>query len=205
MPDHDSSLVVGGIIDKPAYVDAVAGRQVEYERIKSLLPWYVQEQLPPKLDHSEIFHTTIVHKIPVWQFNKIRKLLQKVFHSHGMRTRYRRFDTFLWGMALSVPDNHVIDQEVTSKRWENNREIMWRNVWIYRIQLDQEMSYVDDALGGIPFLGGIAKGVFSSGLRASTLKYIPVFENFAYKNTMSSELIICNWDKIIRVLNNAGY
>lgn len=172
---------------------------IELRRLKSRLPDFVVAQLPDQLYPSvDLFATTKKYNIRVWEFGKIKKLLQKIYSAHGMRVKFKKYDTFLWGMALSVFDNHVINVYKTRYDWDEDPRHRWRWVWIYPIPNDAAEPFIN----GIPFgLGNIIATFAASGLQ----KKISVYDNFAYKNTMASEVIICNWDVILKDLNKNGY
>ena len=175
--------------------------QSEYARIKSRLPEFVTRGLPKALHPSvNLLAVSDNYKIPFWQFNKIREITKKIFHSHGMRVRFKRYDTFLWGMALSLPDFYIVDTVQTTLKWEENpTEWMWRKILISGIPND----LFQGLLNLVPLK--MDDTMLGAWWGMTTRQQLTVFEHFAYKNTMATEIIICNWDIILDHLNKNGY
>ncbi|KKM75437.1 hypothetical protein LCGC14_1390250 [marine sediment metagenome] len=185
----------------PAPDHSRGGSLIEYERIKTFLPEFILNNLPPEPNLSVVCQQkSYNYKIPIWEYNKIREILKTIYHGHGMRVRFNRYDTFLWGMALSVNDNKIIDSYATRYLW-NSQPIKhkWRDFWTVAIPNER----VADLLHALP--SQIDDSIIASMMAAQTWERWGVFRWFTYKNTMATELIICNWDIILEVLNRNGY
>lgn len=186
-------------IPKQATFTLEQKKHAEYLKIRKRLPWFVNHELPDKLHPDvNVLKTSKKFNIHVWEFNKIRKILQRIYHGHGMRVRRRRYDTFLWGMALSVKSGWAIAEIPTWELWsKDSPKEYWRKVVVGFIGENYSPS---DLMGF-----GLGSLTLGDIVAPNTFWNMNIYEWFAYKNTMASEIILCNWDKILKDLNENGY
>lgn len=197
------------------------------------LPSYSQEILDSILNNTSFFNaevhknlnirdknlTTNNYKIPYWQTVKIRKIFQQIDGALGYKSKFAHsMDNFSLFM-IQIPQEYRIETTLTQAMWEmdmteeNGLEMhmldgrtieteafneRWRNVYIY---FDNNF-YADIIESIIPLsIDSALKKLCMAGLG-----YLyPIYENLAFRNTMSKELIYSNFDKIREELNKWGY
>lgn len=158
--------------------------------------------------------TTMNYRIPNWQHVKIRKIFQKLDGIKGYQSRHAHSMDNYGLFMVQIPQEWRIEVGITKMMWESDIAIQpdkdipafhtkainerWRNVFIY---FDNNI-YSDIAENLIPL--SIDSGL-KKILALSLGKRYPIYENLAFRNTMSSQLIYSNWDKILEFLNSRGY
>lgn len=178
----------------------------------------ILEGIPSKIysevSPEELFleKTTDKYHIPYWQGNKIREVLQKIHMSAGYPVRLGEYIGFASsGLGLWLEEGFVIHKRITRENWYNlpssdrwfkpyvKPGVKWREVFIYYIGLEE----VGIITGAIPF--NIDQTILKAITTNVSGKWIGIYENLGFYNTINDLLIKKNWDKVLKDLNNHGY
>ncbi len=208
------------------YNKFIEDNNIEYDYIaeklnESAMDNYIQradnEYFQFMNENTKAFDTPVKSWYPMIHFDKtngginyyetikIRMLLMKIFQKKGFDIKFAQDLVFTFFVGLSLPSGFTIHKSETIALWRDNPSMRWREVIInWRGLENQRLTSM--TLGYIPFgIGSAINNVISVILQEHTQRRYKIFENLAYKSNINDGLILANWDKIKRILNDYGY
>ena len=183
--------------------------QEKLEEIFDIYPEYkkdIYSGIAQLIDLSVISNSGVA----VHQFNKIRFKLDAIEKRHGFPMRLHHTVAFFDLLMFSIPFYTQLQVNTTIISWDNDRpdkipatervDMRFRKVLIKIIPNEQQY----DLIGVIPF--GFANTVaeIDELLALATTRVWNLFENLVTYSGMNNKFIICNWDKIVKRLNDYG-
>jgi hypothetical protein len=159
----------------------------------------------------------------IWYYEtiKIRQIMEKKYKAKGYPARFFYYVGFFSEVALEIPEGWEIWKEMTFANWTQEWFALelypgakgkckrWREVavrWANTI----ELGLLDVILNFFRRMGpyGAILGEFVDTIESFmgySYMWIPIYESLGFKNTINDVLIMYNWDKIKRDLEQWGY
>lgn len=152
--------------------------------------------------------------IKCFQFNKIRMILSAIKKKHGYPAVQHHTVAFFDLLMFSIPFYTRLNVIDTISLWDHgfifpeqawstkftsvNPIYEWRQVLIFDIPND----YLAAILTMLPFQ---VDDVAIKNAMKLTTRVWDIFSNLLDYSGLNDKIIVCNWDKILEVLNENGY
>lgn len=136
-------------------------------------------------------------KIDYWQTVNVRELLGLIERRKGYPVKFANHVSYYSGVSLWVPDGWKVHSEYTEHFWISRREMRWREVIIYWV--GQENVRLIEKFIPTTLESFAMQFVADNPDNTRRLK---IFENMLFYNTISDNLIIANWDKIVQKIED---
>lgn len=181
--------------------------ETSYNIFKKVLRMYPEytSQLHPNLWSYIDLNKSTRGGIKVYQFNKIRMKVDQIKRKHGYMVRWGYKVGFVAHLMISVPQNTLIDYYETDQHWKQYVSHRWRVCQIFDVQVEGSvqgnLAIVFSSLLGVVGLGGIIPDI----IKGNTIRNYSIFENLVTYGGMHNIFILSNWDKILPMLNKAGF
>lgn len=180
----------------------VDGPTVDREELTELSREALLKILKKKYPFNHYDRKAGAFKIEYWETNKIRILLARFRNTGGYPVRFDHHVDYFSGLAQWIKDQWVIEPKTTRKGWREKEYLQWRQVCIMKI--DQyttlEDAYISNSPSQIPFIGGAIMGAVDQvelALAMSSRKWVDIYPNLLFYNTINDMVIWANWDLVL--------
>jgi hypothetical protein len=159
---------------------------------------------PSKRWYPDInFDETSNGGIHYYETIKIRMLLQKIHEPEGFPIRFCRDLNFTQFLGISIPTGFTVHKLQTINLWKNDKSSRWRQVYITWNGLELD-NYLYSILGFVPIYGPALVTMIRATVYESAIRLYPIYENLAYRSALNDNIILANWDKVVKELNQYG-
>jgi hypothetical protein len=188
--------------------------------LEKILQYYPAYKSECSLDLATFIDYTAksdVKQVSCYEFKKIRILLSNIEQQEGFPARIHHTVAFFDLLMFSIPFYHKLFLQKTMEYWDkdglempdpnNSLKVLrnskisdwrWRKVWIHEIPNELFQSLFNM----IPYQ--IESGLVDLWTKACTTKEWSIFENLITFAGLHNKIIICNWDKVLKKLNDGG-
>lgn len=171
----------------------------QLERILERYPAYRSECSLELASFIKFYAKSNVKKISVFEFTKIRIHLAAIARKEGFPAIIHHTVAFFDLLMFSIPFYTKVSIRNTMENWNISAKYRWRKVRIFDIP--DEFGF--ELLGLIP-LSTDDMLVMSTMKRATERDWL-LFNNLVSYGGIHNKIIICNWDYVLKKLNEGGY